>query len=109
MRGLDRRLARLESMREYFDELVDPDQLRRMAAIVLANPRDQKLRAEAERIFVEPQADTEAERARVREKLMGDGPHVPVEDRSPVESEARQILREKLLRDDSPPAESAHP
>ena len=57
MRGLERRLSRLESMKEYLDELVTPGQLQRMAAIVLNDPLDAKLRAEAERVFVKPQED----------------------------------------------------
>ena len=104
MKALDRRLARLEAMREYLDDLVDPETLRRMAAIVLDNPLDAKLRAEAERVVARPIPDVEAECARVREKLMSDGPHVPAATRAPVESEAARILRQKLLRDDPPPA-----
>jgi len=49
----------------------------------------------------------EAERARVREKLLSDGPHVPVAARPGVYSEARQRLRDKLLRDDPSPPKSA--
>lgn len=105
MRGLERRLSRLEAMKEYLDELVDPDQLRRMAAVVLNDPLDTKLRAAAERIVVMPQGNIEAERARVREKLMGDGPQFPASDHPPVDTDARRILRRKLLRDDVAPAE----
>ena len=82
MRALGRRLARLEAMSEHVDGLVDPDTLQRMA-------------------------DIESECRRAREKLLGDGPHDPAVDRSPVDSEARRILCDKLLRDDPPPAESA--
>jgi hypothetical protein len=81
VRGLERRLARLEGVSHAREEaLVSPETLRTMAAI------------------------HDAECARVREKLMSDGPHVPVEHHSPVESEARQILREKLLGPDVAPA-----
>jgi hypothetical protein len=55
VRGLDRRLARLEAKRAAGDKaLVAPETLMRMAAVY------------------------EAECARVRERLLGDGPHVPV-------------------------------
>jgi hypothetical protein len=104
VRALDRRLARLEAMREHLDDLVGPEQLRRMAAIVLDNPLDVKLRAEAERLVAQPIGDVDAERARVREKLLGDGPHVPAGDRPKVDSDAARILRQKLLRDDVLPA-----
>ena len=107
MRRLERRLARLEAMKEYLDDLVDPEQLQRMAAVVLDSSLDQKLRAEAERIFVNPQGDIEAECRRIREKLLSGGPHVPAGERPGVESDARRILREKLLRDDVPPAAEA--
>ena len=107
MRALARRLARLEAMREYLDDLVGPEQLRRMAAIVLDNPLDAKLRAEAERVVARPMEDVEAERARVRQKLLGDGPLVPAGNHAPVDSEAARILREKLLRDDLLSAEPA--
>ena len=84
MRALDRRLSRLESVSHALDEaLVSPEALKRMAAV------------------------TQAECARVREKLMSDGPHEPAGDCSRVDSDARRPLREKLLRDDPPPAESA--
>ena len=79
MRGLERRLARLESLRESLDELVSDDTLQRMA-------------------------DIAADCARVREKLLGDGPHIPAVDYGGVESDARRRLREKLLRDDVPAA-----
>ena len=83
MRAMERRLARLEATRAARDEaLVAPETLMRMAEIV-------------------------AERARIREKLLGDGPVVPALDHGGVESEARRRLREKLLRDDPQPAESA--
>jgi hypothetical protein len=49
----------------------------------------------------------DAECARVREKLMSDGPYEPAASRSGVESEVRAILRQKLLRDDPPQAERA--
>jgi hypothetical protein len=107
VKALERRLARLEAMREYLDDLVDPEQLRRMAAIVLNDPLDEKLRAVATTVVAQPIEDLDADRARVREKLMSDGPHVAADNRSRVDSEARAILRQKLLRDDSPPAESA--
>ena len=55
----------------------------------------------------QPIEDLEAERARVREKAMSDGPRVPAGNRSLVDSEARAILRQKLLRDDPPTVESA--
>jgi len=103
MKALTRRLSRLEAMREHLGDLVDRDQLQRMAAIVLDNPLDAKLRVEAERVLVRPLVETEAERARVREQLLGDGPHEPVEEHPEVESDARRILRQKLLRDDAPP------
>jgi hypothetical protein len=84
MRGLERRLARLESRREAQElALVSPETLEKMAAVI------------------------EAQRARIREKLLGDGPHVPALRQPGVESEARARLREKLLRDDPGPAESA--
>ena len=84
MRALERRLARLEVAREAREEaLVGPDTLQRMAAIY------------------------DAERARNREKLMSDSPYVPAPAEPGVESEARRRLREKLLRDDPSPAESA--
>ena len=51
MKALGRRLARLEAMREYMDDLVSPETLHRMAAIVLESPLDQNLRAEAEGIL----------------------------------------------------------
>jgi hypothetical protein len=71
----------LEATRAARDEaLVAPETLIRMAAV------------------------HDAECARIREKLMSDGPHVPVEPRPGVESDARRILRQKLLRDDSSPA-----
>ena len=104
MKALGRRLARLEAMREYLDDLVDPETLRRMAAIVLDNPLDAKLRAEAERVVARPIPDVEAERARVRAKLLGDGPRVLAANRVSVDSDAARILRQKLLRDDPPPA-----
>ena len=109
MRALARRLARLEAMREYLDELVEPEQLRRMAAIVLHDPLDEKLRAVAATVLARPFEDVEAACAHVREKLLGDGPHVSSDDRSTDDSAARRILRDRLLRDDSPSAESAHP
>lgn len=81
MRGLERRLARLEATRAAGDEaLVAPETLQRMAAV------------------------SEAECARIREKLFADGPHVPAPIPPGVESEARARLREKLLRDDVPAA-----
>ena len=104
MRALGRRLARLEAMKEHLDEIVSPEQLQRMAAIVLKDPLDEKLQAEAARVLAPTPADAEAVRARVREKLLGNGPHVPTGDRPQVESEARRILREKLLRPDAPAA-----
>jgi hypothetical protein len=77
VRALERRLARIEAARRTEDDaLVRPETLQRMAA---AN---------------------EAECARIREKLLGGGPCVPVAGGSGVESEAHAILREKLLRDD---------
>lgn len=82
MRALDRRLARLETMSQHVEGLVDPETLQRMAQI-------------------------EAERARIREKLLSDGPHEPAVDRAHGDSDARRSLRDKLLRDDAPPAESA--
>ena len=83
MRALARRLARLEATRQAQEEaLVAPETLRRMAAVV------------------------EAECARVREKLLGDGPHAPAARRAGVESEALRRLCEKLLRDD-PPVDAA--
>jgi hypothetical protein len=84
VKALARRLSRLEAVshaRE--DALVTPKTLRRMAAV------------------------HDAECARIREKLMGEGPHEPAVDRSPVGSEARRILYDKLLRDDAPPATEA--
>ena len=81
------------------DELVDPDQLRRMAAIVLDDALDAKLRAVAATVLARPIEDIEAERARVREKLMSEGPHEPAPRQPGVESEAMARLREKLLRD----------
>ena len=104
MKALGRRLARLEAMREYLEELVDPEQLRRMAAIVLHDPLDERLRAVAAEVLARPIEDTEAECRRIREKLLSDGPHVPVDNRSGVDSEARAILRQKLLRPDDPSA-----
>ena len=110
MRALERRLARLEAVSHAVeDDIVSPETLRKMAAVVLAGPVDAKLRAMAEEVLAEPFEDAEAERARVREKLMGDGPHDPVVHPPGVESEARAILRERLLPDDSRPADSARP
>ena len=84
MSGLERRLARLEAVTQARDEaLVSPETLEKMAAI------------------------HDAECARLREKLLGDGPFVPAPRKPGVESEIRARLREKLLRDDSPPAETA--
>ena len=84
MRGLHRRVARLESVTTTHEAaLVSPEALEKMAS------------------------SYEAECARIREKLLGDGPLVPVPDRSGVDSEIRRRLREKLLRDDPPPAETA--
>ena len=84
MRGLERRLSRLEAARQAQKEtLVSLETFNKMATVY------------------------EAECARIREKLLGDGPHVAVSPAPGVESEARAILREKLLRDDPPPAESA--
>ena len=81
MKALARRLARLEAAREAREEaLVAPETLERMAAV------------------------HDAECARIREKLLGDGPHVPVSIPPGVELEARARLREKLLRDDVPTA-----
>ena len=78
MRALARRLARLESVSHALqDALVSPETLQRMAAV------------------------SEAECARIREKLQGDGALVPAVDHGGVESDARRVLREKLLRDDS--------
>ena len=77
MRGLERRLARLEAKSAAREAaLVAPETLR-MAAV------------------------HDAVCARVREKLFGDGPHDPAPIQNGVESNARRILREKLLRDDS--------
>ena len=84
MKALERRLARLEVRSHAREEaLVSPETLQRMASIA------------------------EAECARVRETLFADGPHVAAPIQPGVESEARARLCEKLLRDDSPPAESA--
>ena len=84
MKALERRLARLEVRSHAREEaLVSPETLQRMVSIA------------------------EAECARVREKLMSDGPHIPVEARPCVKSEARRRLQEKLLGDDPPPADSA--
>jgi hypothetical protein len=94
-------------MREHLDDLVTPDQLQRMAAIVLHDPLDEKLRAVAAEVLARPIEDTEAECRRIREKLLSDGPHNPAPRQAGVESEARARLREKLLRDDPGPAESA--
>ena len=81
MRALSRRIARLEVVSHAREEaLVSPETLQRMVSIA------------------------EAERARIREKLLGDGTHVPAPIQPGVESEARARLREKLLRDDSPGA-----
>ena len=108
MRALARRLARLEAVSHAAaDPLVSPETLRKMAAVVLLGPVDAKLRAMAEEVLAEPFEDAEAERARVREKLFADGPLVPAATQPGVESEARAILREKLLRDDSSVAEAA--
>jgi hypothetical protein len=76
VRALERRLTRLEVVSRTREEaLVSPESLQKMAA----------------------------ECARVREKLLGGGPHVPAANRAPVDSEAARILRQKLLRDDLPP------
>ena len=81
MRGLERRLARLETASRAAEEaLVSPETLEKMAAI------------------------HDAECARLREKLLGDGPFVPAPREPGVESEIRARLREKLLRDDTSPA-----
>ena len=78
MKGLERRIARLEATRAAGDEaLVAPETLMRMAAV------------------------HDAECARIREKLLRDGPFVPAVDYGGVESDARRVLREKLMRDDS--------
>ncbi len=77
MRAMTRRLARLEvASREQEELLVSPETLQRMAEIY------------------------EDSCARAREKLLGGGPHIPVVHRDEVDSPARRILREKLLRDD---------
>ena len=82
MRAWDRRLAKLEAVSHAVTHpLVSPETLERMAA----------------------------EYARIREKLLGDGPSVPAADRSMVDSPARAILRRKLLRDDSGPGRPAQP
>jgi hypothetical protein len=74
----------LEAARQAQEEaLVGPETLLKMAAVY------------------------DAECARVREKLMSDGPYEPAASRSGVESEVRAILRQKLLRDDPPQAERA--
>jgi len=84
VRAMERRLARLEVARAARDEaLVGPDVLLRMAAV------------------------TDAECARIREELLGDGPFIPAVDHGGVESDARRMLREKLLRDDPAAPESA--
>ena len=81
MRGLERRLARLETASRAAEEaLVSPEAFEKMAAV------------------------QDAECARLREKLLGDGPFVPAPRKPGVESEARARLREKLLRDDTSPA-----
>ena len=81
MRALGRRIARMEAVSRAAEELlVSPEALEKMAAVV------------------------EAERARVREKLPSDGPHVPAPRPPGMESEVRARLREKLLRDDTSPA-----
>ena len=81
MRALERRLTRLEVVSRTREEaLVSPETLQKMAA------------------------EYDAACARVREKLLGDGPHVPAANRPPVDSEAARILRQKLLRDDPPPS-----
>ena len=107
MKALSRRLARLEAVSHAAaDPLVSPETLRKMAAVVLLGPVDAKLRALAEEVLAEPFEDAEAERARVREKLMGDGALVPAATQPGIESEARAILRAKLLRDDVSPVAS---
>ena len=81
MKALERRLSRLEVVSRTREEaLVGPETLRQMAAV------------------------HDAECARIREKLLSDGPHVPADSRPGVDSEARAILRQKLLRDDALPA-----
>jgi hypothetical protein len=81
LRGIERRLTRLEAASHPREEaLVSPETLRKMAAV------------------------HDAECARIREKLFADGPHVPIVDRPGVESEARRRLREKLLGPDVAPA-----
>ena len=84
MRAMERRLARLESVSHAQEAaLVTPEALEKMAAV------------------------DEAECARLREKLLSDGPFVAAPRKPGVESEVRARLREKLLRDDSSSAESA--
>ena len=81
MRTLARRVARLEAASRAAEELlVSPEALEKMAAV------------------------HDAECARLREKLLGDGPFVPAPRQPGVESEVRARLREKLLRDDTSPA-----
>jgi hypothetical protein len=84
VKALARRLARLESVSHALeDALVSPETLQRMAAV------------------------SEAECARIREKLLGNGPLVPAVGHRGIESDSRRMLREKLLRDDSATADSA--
>jgi hypothetical protein len=74
MKALERRVSRLEVVSRAREEaLVSPETLLKMAAV------------------------NDAESARVREKLLADGPHVPAGDRAAVDSEAHRILRQKLL------------
>jgi hypothetical protein len=90
-------------MRDQLGDLVDPDQLRRMAAIVLHGPLDERPRAVATTVVARPIADVEAEYTRVREKLLGHGPHVPAPDGTATDSDARRRLSAKLLGSDVPP------
>jgi hypothetical protein len=79
MKALARRIVRLEAVSQAVeDALVRPEALRKMAAII------------------------EADCARAREKLLGDGPHEPAPRQPGIESEAMRILRAKLLREDAP-------
>jgi hypothetical protein len=93
-------------MREHLDDLVAPEQLRRMAAIVLHDPLDEKLRAVAATVLARPVEDVEPECARAREKLLGDGPYVRATD-GVTDSEARRRLSAKLLGPDVPPVTRA--
>ena len=96
MTGLKRRLARLEVVSRHVEGFVEPEQLKRMAAVVLQDSREAKLRALAARVFAPSPSDTAATLEHVWERLMSGGPFVPRETGPRDDSPIRKVLLQKL-------------